>query len=460
MNITSIKYLLFALNFLVFSSVFHSRATLAQQEDLCLSPVFECVEAEEISVHYHLCYNCSPGLPLSGRFDSIRNVEQHISSLLSDTNEGCRVTVEASVNFSGYAEPGSGEEFVAPGIPRYKWAFSKNILETAFDAITIASVEPLPGTDPSDCDERSGSVNINIFKSTILRCPISGFGFNFQGFCGEYNLTKTPKDSPCDNATQNPCQVSTGAKTRKEVDIIAPTLDLTRNYHSLNLSNSGFGNGWHTKYFKRLIPLMIDRENRVTLIDNGGNRVSWKSGIGDLDNKYKSFVQLPGLGGYELTFYDDTISKFDINGNLISENFANGRQFHYSYGSRNRLVSVGDEFGKELVFSYENNSLLVSSVRDDSGSVYKYNYDGNNNLISVVYPDLTVDNDQDNPTRTYHYEDANFPHHLTGITDANGVRYATFEYDANGKAILSELAATDNVVGQERIEINYEEGNQ
>ena len=39
--------------------------------------------------------------------------------------------------------------------------------------------------------------------------------------------------------------------------------------------------------------------------------------------------------------------------------------------------------------------------------------------------------------QTYLYENANYPYALTGITDENGNRYATWGYDANGRGILS-----------------------
>ena len=53
-------------------------------------------------------------------------------------------------------------------------------------------------------------------------------------------------------------------------------------------------------------------------------------------------------------------------------------------------------------------------------------------MTSVTYPDTKV--------RTYHYEKAGFPFHLTGITDENGDRYATYGYDSSGRGNLSEHA--------------------
>jgi len=50
----------------------------------------------------------------------------------------------------------------------------------------------------------------------------------------------------------------------------------------------------------------------------------------------------------------------------------------------------------------------------------------------------------DNTAKIYHYENSDFSHHLTGISyvDTSGItsRYATYTYDANGRAISTEHA--------------------
>ncbi|MFP3387113.1 hypothetical protein, partial [Tritonibacter sp. SIMBA_163] len=42
--------------------------------------------------------------------------------------------------------------------------------------------------------------------------------------------------------------------------------------------------------------------------------------------------------------------------------------------------------------------------------------------------------------RTYHYENLDFPQHLTGITAEDGRRYSTFTYDTIGRVISSQHA--------------------
>ena len=66
----------------------------------------------------------------------------------------------------------------------------------------------------------------------------------------------------------------------------------------------------------------------------------------------------------------------------------------------------------------------------------------------------------DNPRKTYLslMKDNNFPSHLTGITDENGDRYATFAYADDGKAVLTEHAQTVNSAPQERFQLDFTVG--
>ncbi len=70
--------------------------------------------------------------------------------------------------------------------------------------------------------------------------------------------------------------------------------------------------------------------------------------------------------------------------------------------------------------------------------MYQYTYGLSGNLSSVTYPD--------NKVHTYHYNEqiytnnTDLPNALTGITDETGVRYATYTYDAEGRAYITEHA--------------------
>ena len=59
----------------------------------------------------------------------------------------------------------------------------------------------------------------------------------------------------------------------------------------------------------------------------------------------------------------------------------------------------------------------------------------------------------DNTTRQYLYEKGGFPYALTGLIDENGQRFATWDYDSQGRAISSEHAG-----GVERHTLSFEPG--
>ncbi|MCG7946963.1 MAG: DUF6531 domain-containing protein [Candidatus Thiodiazotropha taylori] len=133
-------------------------------------------------------------------------------------------------------------------------------------------------------------------------------------------------------------------------------------------------------------------------------------------------------------------STYDASGALSSIKFEHGARLIFTYGNGGELVSVSDQFGGRLNYHYNGNNL-VSRITTPDGDL-NYYYDSEDRLVSVIYPD--------NSAKIYHYEDSDFPYHLTGITDENNNRYATWQYDEEGRAIVSEHSN-----GAERIEFIY-----
>jgi len=130
-------------------------------------------------------------------------------------------------------------------------------------------------------------------------------------------------------------------------------------------------------------------------------------------------------------------------------------------------VCVTDSFGRQLQFEYDEKSRVKKAI-DLAGEVYQYEYDGAsggcfatslgdpactaNNLTAVTFPG--------GKTRTYHYNEDSMINNggscygasksgngfghllnaLTGITDENGIRYASWGWDCIGRAISSQHA--------------------
>lgn len=263
------------------------------------------------------------------------------------------------------------------------------------------------------------------------------------------------KDDGCsgEKGIGNPCNVATGNKYQSETDISNSSLNFVRSYNSRNLVDLGLGKGWRNNYQKRL----VISGNSLILVSQTGRGEPWskQSGdwVGDVDT---DFIVTETTSGFTVTKQNDAYENYNGNGQLISETDTNGNQIIYTYNANNQLTQVVNQYGHSLNFSYDANDHL-ETVTDANGAVYVYEYDANDNMTVVIYPDVTPDNDSDNPRRVYHYENIDYPNHLTGITDENGDRYAIYSYDEQGRAILTEHAPTTNTVGQERFQLDYQD---
>jgi len=280
--------------------------------------------------------------------------------------------------------------------------------------------------------------------------------------CFEPIVKMIPPDKECrsgENSTNNPCNVATGNKFRSEPDITSGVFNFTRSYNSQVDTNLGLGVGWRGQYDK-----FLDlRFNQITVSTPSGRsetvRREGDQWISDSDSKL-SLNQFTGLRvdetTYELEYEDGRIEIYDYRGFLIKEIDTKGNELNFTNGfngAHYTFRQIRNQYRHMLQLNYENG--LLTRLRGPDLSDYHYEYDDNKNLIVVIFPDLTPNDNTDNPRKIYHYENSDFPNHLTGITDENGDRYATFEYDENGKAVTSELGLTSSPVGQQKVELNY-----
>lgn len=311
-----------------------------------------------------------------------------------------------------------------------------------------------------NCD--AGRDTLTLHRETIQTCP-SGYQRVIRHRCsidcgnpatGTIIEQVEGKEDGCSaNNTDNPCNVSTGNKYRHETDFSSNTLSLIRSYNSNNLVNLGFGRGWKSN-FQNLLIVGVD----VLRPESGAGRSEpWEkiNGVwqGDADS---DFLISEVTDGFLLTKTNGALERYNLEGQLSSQTDTNGQQILFEYNDDNQLINVTHHYGHQISFTYLNGN--VATVTDTLGAVYAYEY-LNGNLVAVVFPDATG-GATDNPRKIYHYEDASYPNHLTGITDENGNRYATFAYNANGQAILSELGTTTNSAGQGKIELDFQAGAQ
>ncbi len=142
---------------------------------------------------------------------------------------------------------------------------------------------------------------------------------------------------------------------------------------------------------------------------------------------------------------DDTVDKFDNTGRLLTTTQRGGYTQTFTYDGSGNNTSVADSLGRQISFTYSA-AGLATSLTDANGKITQYTYldrspgVGPSSLAvlqTVVFPASLG-----TPTVTYLYEksDAINRFALTGITDENGNRFATWTYDSQGRTTSSQHA--------------------
>jgi YD repeat-containing protein len=264
----------------------------------------------------------------------------------------------------------------------------------------------------------------------------------------------------------NPINAGLGVKYQMEPDVTATSpkgVKFERNYNSLQgkyTSNKVENKYWRHNYEPQLIikDWLGSAATVVVVRPNGksyyfslvGDNWSADTDIPDHLTELKDTNGIRTSWRYTVAA-DDSVETYTATGKLVSIVDRSGLTQALVYSDASTpvaiapatglLLRVTDGFGHPLNFTYDTSSR-ISTLTDPAGGVYRYAYDTNNNLASVIYPD--------GASKTYHYENTAFPHALTGITDENNNRYATFSYDAKGRGISTEHAG-----GAERVSLTY-----
>ena len=303
----------------------------------------------------------------------------------------------------------------------------------------------------------SNGSNFVTRRDRTVACPE---GATYQG--GQCMLPEPPanQDIGCDGDNDrqvgNPCNAANGNKYESDTDISFAGIKLTRSYNSQNPLNSGFGTGWSSNLQQRL---SVSANSIVSYRPDGKSEPWVKSGANWSSDGDEVVNLSEHSNGFTLTRSNGATENYSLTGQLESITTTNGLSTQYHYASNNKVASVVGPWGHTITLTY-NNDDLITTATDSLGNTWAYTYDANQNLISVTYPDADPQDQSNNPVKTYHYENTSFPHHLTGITDERGDRYATYTYDSSGLAIGTEHAITTNGAPQEAFTLNYDSATQ
>jgi len=267
----------------------------------------------------------------------------------------------------------------------------------------------------------------------------------------------------------NPIDLPDKSKTQTETDYTGPgefPLEIKRYYSSKDgMLTTNFGVKWHGVFTSKIVSINTSIPHTLTVVRPSGRRIqfSWSGGATApikpattqtltfyVNNHPEIDPAIPYLWSFVSKDGWEEIYEFDLNELLATGRYESkliwikspsGLKQIYTFDTAGRIETITDHAGRTLTYTYyEDGTDRIHTITVPGDRTFSYEYDGVGNLWKVYFPDDTPGNPADNPYRQYHYENVDFVNHLTGITDENGDRYATFGYNADGDAISSEHA--------------------
>jgi RHS repeat-associated protein len=236
-------------------------------------------------------------------------------------------------------------------------------------------------------------------------------------------------------------RLGTGWQTRYDQGIVFNTLP-TPSIATLNRPDGKIFSFTLNTSTNKWVPDADIADTLVQLTDGSGNVTGWRYTVAADDSvetydTYGRLLTLADRAGrtQTLTYSDGTSG---ANGGYVLDASGNPTATVLSAAL---LIRVTDPSGRTLSFGYDATSRIVK-LTDPAGGIYRYTYDASNNLTTVAYPD--------GHSKTYLYNEqantgnTNQPHALTGITDENGARYATYRYDSTGRAYDEDHATNQS----------------
>jgi YD repeat-containing protein len=250
----------------------------------------------------------------------------------------------------------------------------------------------------------------------------------------------------CRECVGNPITPGVGNKLQQELDYVGSgpyPLRFERVYNSFNVGTSAWSNqgglpaNWTHNYNRRLTlgGLSSGPVAFVTADRPDGKVMPFaRSGAVYVTDADVNLRLEQTVSGWQLINEEDEVEVYDAGGVLQTITNRAGLTHTLAYLPDGKLSSVTDAFGRSLTFVYIANGY-IGALQNPEGGQYTFTYRTGNdpNIIKIQYPDLKE--------RTYHYEIPANLNLLTGITDENNVRLATWTYSGAGaQASLSEHA--------------------
>lgn len=280
----------------------------------------------------------------------------------------------------------------------------------------------------------------------------------------------------------NPITAEVGQKVQIESDGTFEGRSLARFYASFGsiyapgstLETISLGARWRDAFDYRLQPMTGTSVAAALSLPNGAVQFFRNDGSTVLPTVTRSYRFVATASGYDVTAMGEFM-RFNAAGRLVSLTTSSGRTYTLTYSDgtaggpygqvakdasdaqwggpvpANQLLKVESATGRVLHYQRDM-AGKITQMRVGAGDPIRYFYSNDDLLTKVVYPG--------GQARLYHYNEpaqtggANFPNMLTGISDQDAAgtaaRYASFFYDASGRAI-----STQHNAGLERFDLQF-----
>ncbi|MBT7718037.1 MAG: RHS repeat protein, partial [Halieaceae bacterium] len=289
---------------------------------------------------------------------------------------------------------------------------------------------------------RGGNIGIASWRMYVVTTEPAGFGIDnlFFSIPGKDDLGREMGLTEC--ALGNPINPAAGNKVQLESDYRGARtfpLAVDRAYNSISSKWTFYSSINHQQ---GTVEAQLTRPDGKILTYTGGLGFgNWRKSSTDLTGELSSQFDISGnIIGWQFKTLDDQVEDYDASGRLTRVHQRSGISHDYIYEADEILIehSLGGAIRYQL-----DASGVINGFTDPLGQRYSYSYSSEGMLSSVSYPGNTGH-------KTYHYENNSYPKLLTGISDANGDRYASWTYDLAGRATSSE-----HYNGAEKTTFNY-----
>ncbi|AZZ94007.1 RHS repeat protein [Hahella sp. KA22] len=252
----------------------------------------------------------------------------------------------------------------------------------------------------------------------------------------------------------NPIIVSSGEKVQTEVDFqnaFGPGSHYVRTYKSKVEAPQAHGS-WSLPFSRKIamieVPVADNYVRLIRVVRDDGAEYHFRrdNATGQYSTYTDTLMSLEGFvdekdkpTGYKLHLGNE-VEEYDRFGRLLSVSGPYGTNYEVQYGT---FTTITSKHGQTLTLKYKSDRLTVESITHSDGRKVSYTYNAKG-LVETASFYQAPNYEVPLHTKTYHYEKTGFPTLLTGITDESGVRYVTWDYDEQGRGILSEHAGSND----------------